>query len=224
MDVGTAPFRPFWQVWHQPGVVIARVAHENPWYRCLAWPVLAGLATWPGLVVTHGYFDASLGWAWSLVLGWSVLPEVAWTFTFAWLLYLTSGNFRGRAGLPAIVTAVAWSHLPIALLAIINVPLWIVGEAAFGPDRASPERLLLGLFFLFAIGIVVASWWLLLAGLAAIQGYSARTALVHVVTVCALPLALGLVVMLAQSGSAAVLDWLFHDSDLLVGSVEGQPA
>ena len=119
-------FSPLRSVWFHPRQTIARIAHENPGYRLFALPIIAGFATWP--TVAFFFPDQDVldgGLFWSALLTFGPLFELFQLFVGAYLIQVTGAWLGGRAGLRSIQAAIAWGNVPIALVAVIAIPLAI---------------------------------------------------------------------------------------------------
>lgn len=184
------------QIWRSPGRVIAQIAHEHPWYRCLAIPVIASFAWWPGHILAEGEVERDVGLAFHLLLVFPHGVELPLQFIMAWLLYVSARSFGGRAALGPTVTALAWSNFPIALLGILCVPLSMMVEFPLRRMDDPFSMMVINASFVLTLIIVSWSWWILLNGLARVQGYSRWLALTHTL-ICAAVVLIGAASLLA---------------------------
>ncbi|MEL6216229.1 MAG: Yip1 family protein [Pseudomonadota bacterium] len=213
----TGKVRPLREIWFAPELTVSRVAHEKPGYRIIVLPVLASFAIWPGLLLAGFDPDEPVGLFWQALLSFNFTVELPLQFVTAWMLFASSRRFGGRASFNAIVSALAWSRLPIAILGVISIPLFIVGEALADALRGVVEPWVRYVGFIATLEIIAISWWILVKGLASVQGYSTRKATLHFVA-CSAALA-GVAVSLTwlAVGTEETLDVLFYGAREHVG-------
>jgi len=122
----TGRVRPLREIWFEPELNVSRVAHENPGYRIIVLPVLASFAIWPGLLLAGFDPEDPVGVFWQGLLSLNFTVELPLQFVTAWMLFASSRRFGGRASFNAIVSALAWSRLPIAVLTGLALSLtWL---------------------------------------------------------------------------------------------------
>lgn len=196
------------QIWRAPGRVVAQIAHENPWYRSLAWPVFASFAWWPGHILSQGEVERDVGLIFHLLLVFPVGLELPLQFMLAWFIYVSARRFGGRAAFAPTVTVLAWSNMPIAMLALVSVPLSFIVEFPLDSMDMPSRGIVMNTSFCMTLAIIAWSWWILVNGLARIQGYTRTRALTHTL-VCAGLLTVASVALLLQANgfefSSAVL-------------------
>ena len=181
------PGSPVRSIWFRPKETIANIAHDNPGYRLYLFPIVAGFVVLPTMAlfsndddIRRGFVLASL-----LAFGPGVLRpviELLQVFVGAWLIRMTGLWLGGRASITSIQTAIAWCHLPIAIVAILGLVLMLVSMFLLAPMDPWDEPLswnqsaaIATVFWtMFAIQTALIGWSLviLINGLAAVQGYS----------------------------------------------------
>ena len=209
-------FSPLRSVWFHPRQTIARIAHENPGYRLFALPVIAGFATWP--TVAFFFPDQDVldgGLFWSALLTFGPLFELFQLFVGAYLIQVTGAWLGGRAGLRSIQAAIAWGNVPIALVAVIAIPLavtsMILTEGA-DANLVGDPTLAIVLFghFLVILQFALVTWSvvILIWGLASVQGYKPIYAILNAALAWLIP-CLVIVLIMASVGYSEQLFELF---------------
>ena len=167
--------------------------------------------------------DDPVGLFWQALLSFNFTVELPLQFVTAWMLFASSGRFGGRASFNAIVSALAWSRLPIAILGVISIPLLIVGEALAGAFRGVVEPWVRYVGFIVTLQIIAISWWILVKGLSSVQGYSTRKATMHFVICSGVLTGLALSLTWLSMGTEATLDVLFYGAKEHVGILGYRP-
>jgi len=203
-------------VWFHPSHTIARVAHENPGYRLFALPVIAGFAVWPTIAFFSPDADrVAAGVFWSSLLTFGPLLEILQIFLGAFLIRATGIWFGGRAGVSSIQTAIAWSNVPVAALAVLCIPVMIISVVLtdiVGVDLVSdpPAAILFTGVVLTVIQFAFVIWSVIIfvLALARLQGFSTGRAIMNTVAAWSFPAALLILVMIA-AGHGDDLTWAF---------------
>ncbi|MFK7885970.1 MAG: YIP1 family protein [Gammaproteobacteria bacterium] len=205
---------PAWTIWFDPASTLKRLVHENPGYGLLVLPILAGFTVSP--TATYWFGDGNLvplGYVWGSLLSFGPLLELLQVFVGAWWLRLIGLRFGGRADTSSIQTVVAWSCAPLVVLLLLNVFIFLLTgaladiQAEFGGGQPSAvvAILLLGI----ELTVIVCSFNILVRGLAAVQGFSIRRALLSVVALWTAGLVFLLLITLIFSDTILLTPLLF---------------
>ncbi|MEM6641259.1 MAG: YIP1 family protein [Pseudomonadota bacterium] len=188
----TTRFYPTLTIWRDPGRTVLRIAHDNPGYRLLFLPVVAGFVSSPLMVMLDPGGSEELGWVWSNLLAFGPFGELAQLFVFGSLIQRVGARLGGRASVPEILLVLAWANLPIALFALPSL-------LAFAPDvvdidyiyteKGEMDRVTsinwwaMGPLVAMEFAAILLSCTILVRGLAVLQGFSARYAILSVFAV-----------------------------------------
>lgn len=202
-------------IWFHPSQTVARVAHENPEYRLLALPFLAGFAIWPTIALFDTENETIGGFFLSTVLSFGPFGEIAQLFIGAYLIRVTGKWLGGRAGLASIGTVIAWGNLPIVWLAVLSLALSIASNLFHEHTGESitwnqSQSMSVFAWTLFSVQLLAVAWSfvIFLRGLARVQGYSMARSAAN--AVLAWLIAAGLVAIAAiLLGQVQSLGWLF---------------
>ncbi len=184
---------------------------------CSFLPILAGLIISPAQVLVvndHGFFER--GFIWSSLLAFGPLFEILQVFIGSWLLHLIGRRLGGRAAAESIAPVIAWSNAPLMLLLIPGWTLALVDEPLkdwlFHASMTDlPELMLVGTLILIELAIVLWSLRILVAGLAAVHGYSTLRA-VQTIVIAWLTVAATVIVLAVVLGLTPYLGRFFAGS------------
>ncbi len=208
-----ATLSPVRSVWLNPATTVARIAHENPEYRLLVLPLLAGCAVLPSVWLFGYDKDFMEGLLLSTLISFGPLIELLQVFVGAWLIRVTGYWLGGRASSSSLQVAIVWGNLPIALLALLGFAAFGVSvtlsELTEAPVQWGATPAIFG--FGFAVVLVEAillawSFWIVISGVASLQGFSRLRALANILLASAIPL-VALVLIAVLSGTTHNLDW-----------------
>ena len=124
------PRAPLRSVWRQPRATLARLSHDNPGYGVFVLPVLASFATYPVANLTFGEdaADVAAGYVAQSLLSFSPALELFQLFVGAFVISRLAPLFAGRGNSRRLLTALAWSNLPIAVLAPLSFGVMVFAE------------------------------------------------------------------------------------------------
>ena len=127
---GARRVSPLRSVWFRPGETIARIAHDNPDHRLLAWPILAGCGTLPTLALADAdAFEFRFGVVLAILYTPGPVANLLTVFIGAYLVRATGRLLGGRAGAASLRTAFVWSQVPIVVLAAMSIVVALSADA-----------------------------------------------------------------------------------------------
>ncbi len=224
MPVAMKHRSPLRSVWLHPSQTIARIAHENPGYRLIALPIIAGFATWPTIAFFSTDIEqVEIGLFWLALLSYGPVFEVLQLFVGAYLIRATGIWLGGKAGLASIQTAIAWGNAPIAALTILSIPLMIaaaiLAETSEADFLSEPTMTVLpAAMALTVIQFLFVIWSLAIfvRGLASVQGFSTARALLNTFVACVIPVAMIVSILVVAGRSDSLASIFFAGSNEIV--------
>ncbi len=194
-------------------MTVARIAHENPGYRLLVLPLFAGCAVLPSALLFGLDEDFMSGLLLSFLVSFTPLLELLQVFVGAYLVRITGHWLGGSASSTSLQVALVWGNLPIALLSLLGLTAFgatiILAETTGGPLDWGATPALLGfgvVLVLIEVALVAWSFWIVITGVAAVQGFSLPRALANLLLATAIPLSVLFVAALLL-GLGEILDW-----------------
>ncbi len=215
---------PLRSIWFRPAATIANIAHDNPGYRLYLLPIVAGFAVLPTMALfAQDEDDTRIGFVLSSLLAFGPIVELLQVFVGAWLIRMTGLWLGGRAGATSIQTAIAWCNLPIAILALLGFGLTMLTIFLFDPMEGglwwnqSAATATVG-WTLFALQAALVGWSLviLIAGLAAVQGYSIWRAALNALIAWGIVALVFALLLLVVTDTTGLFDVFFAGFDNLV--------
>ena len=204
-DDNGAELNPWRTMWLRPRATVRWLVANDPERHMLLLPALAGIHESLGQYMLQGRGDVT-GWpglvGMAIVLG--PIFAILGMLIYCFLLRFTGQWLGGKASLRQLITAYAWSRVPVAYV----LPVWIVAIGVLGQGMFTSQPLetfigplQVGLFLGFTLLVAAASIWtlvLLVMGVAEVQGFSAWRALgnllLAVVVVVAVLMVVGAVI------------------------------
>ena len=208
MTLGQQPAPVRHTILRRPAATLRRIAHDNPGYGVFVLPVLAGTASYPvaELALGEDAGDATVGYLVLSLLSFSPILELLQLFAAAYLISRLAPWFRGQPDSRRLLSALAWSNLPIALLAPIGIGAFLLSEPLALPDAAGdlPLAVLLPMLAL-QVGLIGWAKYLLVIGCAHALALSRARTVLCLATAWLLSAALvGAVVFIARDADAAL--------------------
>lgn len=205
------PRAPLRSIWRQPLATLARLSHDNPGYCVLVLPVLASFATYPvaNLAFGEDAAEATAGYVAQSLLSFSPALELLQLFAAAFLISRLAPLFGGRGDSRRLLSALAWSNLPIAVLAPLGFGAMVLAESMAIPSAAGglPPAVLLPAL---ALQVAAIAWakYLLVVGCAGALALSPGRTLLCLLLAWLLSAALLGGVVLLTLGADAVAPFL----------------
>ncbi len=210
------PSSPLRSIWFHPAKTIAFIAHENPGYRLFVLPIAAGLVTLPtAALFASEDLEITIGFVLASLLAFGPIGELLQVFIGAYLIRLTGAWLGGKAASPSIQTAIVWGNVPIVAMTILGIVALIFSffhsEFAEEPLRwgQSPTVSAIGWGLLvLQAALIVWSIVIFLKGVAVVQGFSLRRAVLNALLAWSIPAGI-LAVLTIGLGFADKMSWLF---------------
>ena len=196
----------------RPAATLRRIAHDNPGYGVFVLPVLAGFATYPvaGLAFGEDAIDYTGGYIAQSLLSFSPILELLQLFAAAYLISRLAPWFQGRPDSRRLLSALAWSNVPIVLLAPIGFAAVSLAELLAVPRAAGglPSTVLLPALAV-QVGLIGWAKYLLVTGCADALALSRGRAALCLATAWLLSAAAIGAVVFAGMGARGALAVLF---------------
>lgn len=199
-------------IWREPRATLQRIAHDNPGYGVFVLPVLAGTAGFPvaGLAFGEEAAERTSGYIAQSLLSFSPILELLQLFVATFLISRLALRFQGHADSRRLLSALAWSNLPIVLLAPLSLVTVLLAQS-LGVPRASGGLPVTVLLPALAVQVGLIGWakYLLVIGCADALALSRRRAALCLATAWLLSATVVSAVVLVTLDAAAVPGALF---------------
>lgn len=212
ISLGKPPASVLRTIWRQPRTTLRRIAHENPGYGVFVLPVLASFATYPvaSLALGDNAAEDTAGYVTQSLLSFPPALELLQLFAAAFLISRLAPLFQAHSDSRRLLSALAWSNVPIVVLAPISMGAVMLAES-LDVSRAAgglPITVLVPALVL-QVGVILWAKALLIIGCAEAMSVSRIRATACVLLAWLLSAAaLAVVVAITLGGEAALA--LFH--------------